>query len=116
MRLNPPMPMQEEIRRRVSVENLGKVLQCLVVLALIQLGITGRDQRDCPGLRRVSIRIAAAVHCPKPADSLEIEAEASQPRFPEDEEPRVYFIFLGCLSSSANDSKGVAELSEVQQA
>src|SRR5215831_18184248 len=108
MCLYPPMPMQEKVWCGPGVEDLTEILQCTGVILLIQLGVTGRNQRDCPGLHRMPIGIAAYVHCPKPADSLEIEAEASQPRFPEHEDPRVYFIFLGCLSSSAIDSKGVA--------
>src|SRR5579872_1305418 len=112
MRLYSPVPMQEEVWCGATVEYLDKVLRRLGVILLMQLGVTCRHQRNCPRLHGVPIGIGAYVHCPKPADSLEIEAEASQPGFPEGEDPRVYFIFLGRLSPSANDSQHVPELAE----
>jgi len=110
------MPVQEKIGSGSSVENLGKTLHCLVESVLIQLSVTGRDQRDNSGLYPVPIGIAAYANTPNPADSLEIEAEASQPRFPKNEQPRVYFIFLRHFSAGANDSKYFPEASEMQKA
>ncbi len=98
--VHPPVPVQEELRSDLGVQDRLELSRRFLVPAVLEVGVPRGEPDDCPW----AVPPESTAQLPGAAD------HRAQPRFAKAEQPGIASVLLSHRCSRANDAHQVAEL------